>query len=239
MTSLTRFPSPPVFHRGPLKLAVAWLLCAGGAAPAQHLAVGATPAGFSFRLATAEASDSWLLRHAPDLKTWRDLAFFPAPGSGETAATLAIARSGLPPGSHQRGFFKAVHLTPEAAAARRPLVEHQQLWRSAAPPRYRFHIRQNSGMISWRATVTVNQGNIEEAVFTDVFPPMFEPTPSTVEDLFHRIGRALDEGAETVSITWDRTLGYPAQGFIDIELQIADEEVSWTIDWLVALDGNS
>ena len=55
----------------------------------------------------------------------------------------------------------------------------------------------------------------------------------TVEEIFDTIRQALDQGAASVRVTYDASLGYPRDVFIDFDERIADEERAFTLDNLV------
>lgn len=211
----------------------------GSAAPADDLSLRENDEGFSFVLTSGKADQPWLLKYSSGLSDWEGLIFFNPPAvAGETNATTGVLEAELAPGAGSRGFFKAIRLGPEEAEAWRPLVDNRRRWRRTAPARYRYQIRENAGWVSWQAVVTVHEGVIEEAVFSNVWPEAIQPTAVTIEGLFDRIETALESDAETVDVTWDPERGHPVACFIDLSLLIADEERSWTIDWLVELGGN-
>lgn len=221
----------------PCFLLVALFLLGSGAAFSQRLAIESHGGGFSFVLTSSEADQPWLLQHATGTEDWKGLVFFTPAPTGEAAASISVLASELERGAARRGFFRAIPLTPEQAAARRPFIDKRRQWRRTRPARYQFQIRENAGWISWQAVVTVNEGKIEEAVFSEIWPPVIEPTAVTIEDLFDRIETAIENEAERVDLTWDPKLGFPAVCFIDQSLMIADEERGWTIDWLVVPGG--
>jgi hypothetical protein len=51
----------------------------------------------------------------------------------------------------------------------------------------------------------------------------------TVEDIFDEVVRAIEAGAAAVEAKFDPELGYPVTVWIDWELQMADEEMGYTI----------
>ena len=58
--------------------------------------------------------------------------------------------------------------------------------------------------------------------------PEFLPEPMTVEEMFALIQNAIDEKADAITVTYDATLGYPKELWVDYSKMMADEEMSYT-----------
>lgn len=51
----------------------------------------------------------------------------------------------------------------------------------------------------------------------------------TIDDIFDEVERAIEQGAASVNVEFDPDLGYPRSVWIDWELQMADEEMGYTV----------
>jgi len=51
----------------------------------------------------------------------------------------------------------------------------------------------------------------------------------TVAEIFDDVQRAIDEGAASVRVEFDETLGYPRDVYIDVDERIADEERGYAV----------
>lgn len=58
---------------------------------------------------------------------------------------------------------------------------------------------------------------------------------ATIDKIIAEIEKAREEGADTVTVTYDETYGYPKDVAIDFEQQAADEEIYLTISNFEAL----
>ena len=56
----------------------------------------------------------------------------------------------------------------------------------------------------------------------------------TVDDLFAMLQDAIDGGAVSITVEYERQLGYPTTAFIDYDALIADEEQGFAVSELTA-----
>ena len=61
-------------------------------------------------------------------------------------------------------------------------------------------------------------------------PPFLEGVADSIDDLFHEITSAIDMGAETIHVEWHPIYRYPQSCYVDVSLEIADEEYGWQIE---------
>jgi Family of unknown function (DUF6174) len=118
--------------------------------------------------------------------------------------------------------------------AARELARAHALWTDAGVEGYQLSLfrtcfcpREYQGPVS----LTV----VGDSVTAAVYEATGEPVPAdrmpvfpTVAGLFEVLAEALASRAERVEVTYDATLGYPRDLFIDVELSIADEEFGFT-----------
>ncbi|USN56994.1 MAG: META domain-containing protein [Candidatus Peribacteria bacterium] len=69
----------------------------------------------------------------------------------------------------------------------------------------------------------------DSVVYADGREVTVERQTLTVEDLFALIQEAIDEKADSITVAYDDTYGYPTHLFIDRSFLIADEEMGYTI----------
>ncbi|SRR5690606_22207352 len=76
--------------------------------------------------------------------------------------------------------------------------------------------------------ITVRDGAVASATYQGE-PANARRTYPTVDSLFATVEDALDRGAESVRVTFDPVLGYPAEASIDYEAMVADEELGFRV----------
>lgn len=117
--------------------------------------------------------------------------------------------------------------------AEQALAEAKELWRTSGFTSYSFVLVNNcfcSVEYTGPFSVDVTDG-IVEVHFTD---DQVEQEILSVTELFDLIGQELKSGSE-VDVTYDELTGYPTSIFIDIDPQMADEEISLQINDLVGI----
>ena len=126
-------------------------------------------------------------------------------------------------------FFRVVQLENVDPFHRQSLVERTK-WRIAGIKDYSYELRQNFGFLSWHGNVVVRESDVASFKTIEHQPPFLDvPAIPAIDDLFDRIANAIAANANTIDIEWNPEFGFPASCFIDIDLQIADEESGWTI----------
>jgi len=126
-------------------------------------------------------------------------------------------------------MFRAVQLEGEDRFYRDFLTARAR-WESTGFTSYVYEVTWNWSFFSWHGNVTVLDGEVTETETISSFPKGIGPLDElTIDGWFEKIARARAQGAEDIQVTWHPDLGYPVTGFIDVSVQIADEEQSWTI----------
>ncbi len=125
------------------------------------------------------------------------------------------------------------------------LSRNQTKWQDAGITHYRMQLNI-SCFCAFRdqmpLTVEVRDGQIvsmenangTQVLDTDANYEFFAPH-ATVDLLFADIEKAVSDGAESVTVTYDKTYGFPAEIAIDISQQMADEEMYYSITNFEAL----
>lgn len=119
------------------------------------------------------------------------------------------------------------------------LSRNQKKWQEANITHYRMQL-SISCFCAFRdqmpLTVEVRDSQIvsmqaadgTEVLDTDANYEFFAPR-ATMDLLFAEIEKAVSDGAEVVTVTYDETYGFPAEIAIDISQQMADEEMYYSI----------
>lgn len=91
-------------------------------------------------------------------------------------------------------------------------------------------------------TVEVNDGQIVSLIAADGTQVLdtdpnyqFYAPHATIDLLFAELESAVNDGAESITVTYDPTYGFPAEIAIDVSQQIADEEMYYSITSFEAL----
>lgn len=177
----------------------------------------------------------WLLQHSGDGRTWEDLMFFASP-EGNEELTIDVPWRVLQGSGSKRGFFRALQLEETDKLLERLLSERAK-WRLSGIRDYRYSLSQSFGQISWSGVIEVADDEVASYETTDLQPPVVGvPEVPTIEELFSRIARAIAADAATINVTWDPTYGFPTTCFIDLYLELTDEERRWSIDSFVPPD---
>ena len=125
------------------------------------------------------------------------------------------------------------------------LSRSQKKWQDANITHYRMQLSIGC-FCAFRSqmplTVEVRDGQIVSMLTADgaeVLDPdanyeFFAPR-ATVDLLFAEIEKAVSDGAEVITVTYDETYGFPAEIAIDISQQMADEEMYYSITSFEAL----
>ena len=128
----------------------------------------------------------------------------------------------------------------------RELTDNEKLWKDQDLENYDFTLeRQCFCPEDWRGPVNIevrdgtavsvtyqSDGSVvTEGKFDDV---------DTIDKLFTLLNNAyagkgdFDQQADSVDVTYDKQMGYPATLYIDVSQQMADEEQGYTVTNLVA-----
>lgn len=133
----------------------------------------------------------------------------------------------------------AVVLTACASvgAASSEFDQAREKWQEAAISHYRFELNYGcfcAFSADMPLIIEVQDGEVvsmEYASGKEIDPAsleLFQPY-ATIDGIFAELEKALNGGAENVTVTYDETYGYPTQATIDFNQQMADEEIYLTI----------
>jgi len=122
---------------------------------------------------------------------------------------------------------------------------NQQKWTDANLNHYRFELNI-SCFCAFRdqmpLTVEVRDGQIVHMATVDGTLVLdtdqnyeFYAPHATIDLLFTEINTAINEGADSVTVTYDATYGFPTEIAIDPSQQIADEEMYYSVSGFEAL----
>ena len=141
-------------------------------------------------------------------------------------------------------FLLAACIRPDGAqpptAAQTDLQAAQQRWEAQQIVSYSYTLAVSCFCpedIRQPVVVTVTDGEMASIVKADGGNPAaaeFFAEYNTVEKLFTLIQKAINEGADEVTVTYDSTLGYPTDIKVDTSFQAADEEIYLTMSDLQA-----
>ena len=119
------------------------------------------------------------------------------------------------------------------------LDAHRQQWDALDLENYRFTFERSCFCPPEsrpKVAITVKNGSVKSVHDARSGELLAEPPYSyTVDDLFSVIQGAVDEGAETVSVTYDPQFGNPVDVYIDTHANVADEEFSMAVRDLAEL----
>lgn len=127
---------------------------------------------------------------------------------------------------------------PQNSNASQQLQRSKQLWAKQKISNYRFTLRRSCFCLpkaTEPVTIAVRRGKVTSLVAASngqpANPEYFEQYNS-IPKLFDIIQDAIAKKAHRISVTYHPTLGYPTQISIDYDKQIADEELSLTVNQL-------
>ena len=189
-------------------------------------------ADFFFQVVGEDGLGEWLLQFSADGRDWQDLLFLERGAEAEAVPRVQVSPAALPVPNAERGLFRVVEC-PEGDRFYRDYLAARFRWRASGITSYQYGFRWST-MIFWRGKISVVDGEVSSYERLEAFPPFFEEPPlyRTIDGLFDRIADAWASNAASIRVTWDRQFGYPRSVFIDQSLMIADEEQSWTIEFL-------
>ena len=128
--------------------------------------------------------------------------------------------------------------TPQNSNISQQLQRNKQLWARQKISNYRFTLRRSCFCLpkaTEPVTITLRRGKVTSVVAASngqaTNPEYFEEYNS-IPKLFDIIQDAIAKKAHRISVTYHPTLGYPTQISIDYNQQMADEEISLTVEQL-------
>jgi Family of unknown function (DUF6174) len=143
-------------------------------------------------------------------------------------------------------FVLAACIRPEGTqpptAAQTALQQAQQQWQAQELDSYSYTLALSCFCVDdlrQPVVISVTDGEMASIIKVEGGEPAaaeFFADYNTVEKLFALIQKAIDEGADEVTITYDATLGYPTDIKVDTSFQMADEELYLTMSDLQAAE---
>lgn len=141
------------------------------------------------------------------------------------------------------GCFVAAFVASAAACS--PADDHgltaaRERWAKQGPAAYSFVSMRGCDCppeVYRPMQVSVASGQIASAVYVDdqtAVASNFRSLLRTIDGVFDEIQAAIDQDAAQIMVSYDPTLGYPTQVFVDYSKQAADEELSLQISGLHA-----
>lgn len=129
---------------------------------------------------------------------------------------------------------------PEASVSRQELDENRRRFEQSVGSTYAYDYQnvcfcgpdtRENVRITVRDGARVSVTSVDDGA---PIPTARWPGFLTVDEIFDDIARALDTGAAAVRVTFDPTLGYPRDVYIDVDERIADEERGYAVRELTA-----
>lgn len=138
-----------------------------------------------------------------------------------------------------------VFILAACSAGGSELSRNQQKWQDANITHYRFELNIGCFCVfrgEMPLTVEVRDGQIvhlatvDGTLILDTDPNYeFYAPHATIDLLFAELNAAVKEGADSVTVTYDATYGFPKEISIDYSKEIADEEMYYSISGFEAL----
>lgn len=118
------------------------------------------------------------------------------------------------------------------------LAEARARWAASAPASYAYDYRNlcYCGLIHIRITVADGEVVSVESLGEEPVPDVPERAGYTVEELFDRIGKALDRDPHEARLSFDPDRGHPLEVWFDFEEHTADEEWGFELENFTVLD---
>jgi hypothetical protein len=128
----------------------------------------------------------------------------------------------------------------KSAEVQKNLTDNRRKWESTDIKNYKYTFRRDCECTQdYRGPfiISVHNGAIDEVKFADsgelVDKLNYERYP-TVEGLFRYVQAAIDKSAAKIKVEYDSELGYPISAYIDYSEQMADEELVFKAERIVA-----
>ena len=188
----------------------------------------------AFQLDSFGRAEVWILQSSTNGEDWDDLVFLNG-GLGNGGFGVSFDRKALAGEAFEKVLFRAVKQDQDNPTYRDFLAAKMR-WREAGYDSYAYVVKSSRGMTEYEARYTVVNGEVTEVETTSAFPPGVEaPADRTIDGWFDQVESAIEQRAAIINVDWNAANGYPESGFIDLFLNLADEEQSWTISELIPL----
>ena len=206
------------------------LVSAFGTEPA--LEIGVSGDWLNFRIEGTSTKDTWVLQHSTEGVIWEDLIFLEPLVSIDFKSRFgkSFDRVVVGEGGKEKVFFRAEkrNVVDEFYEE---ILASRAVWRAAEIASYTYELSYSHGMSSWTGRCTVVDGVVTMTETISSFPEQFGPPADlTIDAWFEKILALRANGADEIRVTWDRVLGYPANGFVDLFFNLVDEEEYWNVE---------
>ena len=131
--------------------------------------------------------------------------------------------------------------TPQNSNASQQLQQSKQLWAKQNISNYRFTLRRSCFCLpksTEPVRIEVRKGKVTSIIAVSNGKPVnreYFTNSDSIAKLFDLVEDAIARKAYRLSVTYHPTLGYPTEISIDYDKQMADEEISLTVDKLEAI----
>ena len=142
-------------------------------------------------------------------------------------------------------FITLIFMLAACSAGGSELSRNQQKWQDANITHYRFNLNiscfcafrdQMPLTIEVRDDQIVHMAAVDGTLVLDTDQNYeFYAPHATIDLLFDEIEAAINEGADSVTVTYDETYGFPTEIAIDFSQEMADEEMYYSISGFEAL----
>jgi len=142
-------------------------------------------------------------------------------------------------------FITLIFMLAACSAGGSELSRNQQKWQDANITHYRFNLNiscfcafrdQMPLTIEVRDDQIVHMAAVDGTLVLDTDQNYeFYAPHATIDLLFDEIESAINEGADSVTVTYDETYGFPTEIAIDFSQEMADEEMYYSVSGFEAL----
>jgi hypothetical protein len=132
------------------------------------------------------------------------------------AATILVA-----------AFLGSQHPVEQGPAIALARAEAQ--WQARGPKSYRFGILLTCFCSPKGMSFRVIEGQAQLPTGADPTSQRFHESYGTIERLFARIRRAIDDGGHRVNVKYDSELGYPIWADLDPRREVIDDELFFRV----------
>lgn len=196
---------------------VCWLGFSMAAAAAPELRVAPSGDRVTVTIEDGVAPKGWVLQDSYDGSHWRDLVDLQDLPFSE-AVSAAPTRQRL---------FRAAQKPP--ATRQEAIDQARARWIATGLTLYQYRHQTNGAFFLTDDLILVKNDKIAET--TSLLPPEwpgFAWGLQTVDDLFDRLQRAIDDDAYAVNVRYHPSMGCPEKAYVDYNEFIADEEWGFT-----------
>ena len=190
---------------------VCWLGFAIAAAAAPELKVAPSGDRVTVAIEDGVAPKGWVLQDSYDGSHWRDLVDLQ-----DLPFSEAVSEAPTP----QR-LFRAAQKPP--ATRQEAIDQARARWIATGLTLYQYRHQTNGAFFLTDDLILVKNGKIAET--TSLLPPEwpgFAWGLQTVDDLFDRLQRAIDDDAYAMNVRYHPSMGCPEKAYVDYNELMAD-----------------